>query len=246
MTGGELVVGALQELGVLAAGASLRAEDAQFGLGRLNGLLSGLKLKRFVMFYRPRTVKTLTSGVSSYSIGPGGDIDIERPLTVEQAGLVLDSAVAVPIEKVIDVLMPADWAEIKVKTLSSRLVQGIYYDHGWTTGLGRIYVYPVPNVGTTQLVLYAPQAAASSFADLTTDYTFPPGYDELFRYGLAVLLAVPYGRKLDADGVIITRYHELLTDLNIANLHPTELKFDPALSGTTVGTWDWRTGGFGR
>lgn len=142
-----------------------------------------------------RTTQTLTSGTASYTIGTGGTINIVRPTDIRNAGLILDTGATTPVEEPIAVFTDDEYAEWTQKTLQTTYPQGVWYDHNWSAGLGRVYPLPIPNVGTTQLVIYTPVAIAT-FADRTTDYTFPFGYEEALEYNLAVRLATPMGRNI--------------------------------------------------
>ena len=142
-----------------------------------------------------RTATTLVSGTASYTVGTGGTINIARPTEIRNAGLILDTGATYPVEAPIDVLTDDEYAAWPEKTFQSTYAQGVYYDHNWSAGLGRLYPLPIPNVGITQLVIYTPVAIAE-FADRTTDYTFPPGYEEALEYNLAVRLATPFGRDI--------------------------------------------------
>lgn len=164
-------------------------------LAWLNSMIDAWGLRELTKYMLLRTATTLVSGTASYTIGVGGTINIARPTEIRQAGLILDTGAATPVEMPIDVLFDDAYARWPEKTYQSSYAQAIWYDHNWAAGLGRIYPLPIPNVGTTQLVIYTPVAIAQ-FADRTTTYTFPPGYEEALEYNLAVRLATPFGREI--------------------------------------------------
>lgn len=241
MTGLDLVSGSLKLLGVLAAGETATGNDAQDALSRLNDMVDAWNLERLFIFTIVRTPKTLGSGTASYTIGTGGSINIVRPLWIDHAGLIIDTSASTPSEIPIEVFTDQRWQGIPQKTLQSGLAQGIFYDHAWSAGLGLVYPWPIPNVGTTQLVLYAPGTAVAAFADLTTDYTFPPGYKRMLRYNLAVELAPEFGRALDST--VATIAERTIGNVKRANSRPRELRCDPAVTGRR-GAFDIRTGGY--
>ena len=242
-TAGQIVSGSLKLLGVLAAGETLSAVDGADGLARLNSMIDLWGLSRLTKYFLLRTVKTLAASTASYTIGTGGSINIERPVSIDGANLILDSSASPVVEMPIEVFTDDRWRTIRIKNLTSRLAQGIWYDHNWSAGLGTIYVYPIPTTSLTQLVLYTPVSVAQ-FTDLPTSYSIPPGYEMALRTNLAVVLAPEFGRQLDPS--IYEMAKDSKADLMSANLRPVDLKFDEGIAARASGTWDWMRGGFGR
>ena len=182
---------AFRLLGLYAPGEDPSAEDGEEAFDVLNDWIDSLGTQRLTIYLLTRTAHTLTSGTASYTIGTGGTINIVRPLWIERAGLITNTADSTPTEIPVRVLTDDERARIAQKTLQSSYTTGIWYDHNWSAGLARIFVYPIPNVGTTQLVIYTP-TAITEFADQSTNYTFPPGYRRAIRYNLAMELAAHY------------------------------------------------------
>jgi hypothetical protein len=249
MTARTLITQALRSLRVLGLGDDLQAEDANDALLRLNDWLDSLSLERLSIYYVVRTPVPLLASKGSYTIGVGGDIDMVRPNSIESAGLVLDSSADPAYEKPIDLFTDQRWQSIRQKNLTSPYIQGIYYDHNWSPltvppppapaqPLGTLYVWPVPNIASTRLILYTPQALPE-FASLDTDYTFPPGYRRFLRTNLMAELAPEYGKQLTADQFRMATQARAV--VKRANVRPVEARVDPALvrSGEY---FDWRTG----
>jgi len=238
-TARKLITSSLRLIGVLASGETALGDDANDGLVVLNDFVDELAAQRLSINATTRTEYPLTAAVSSYTIGVGGDLNQARPLWIPYAGLIIDNTETVPTEIGIDVYSVQQYADIFQKTLASAYVQAIYFDHAWSAGLGNIHVYPVPDIGTTNLVLYTP-TAITEFAALDTAYTFPPGYRKMLRYNLAVQLAPEYGRQVDQ--VIFELAKSSLAIVKAANAtQPGLMRVDSALVGRS-GTWDWRTG----
>lgn len=238
-TGRDIVTGALRELGVLGLGREASGEQASEGLDRLNRWINSLALERAVMQTRVRTVKDLTATTSVYTIGAGGSINLIRPNFIEDASLILDDTVSQPTETPIRVYHDQEWAQISHKTLPG-VPEGIYYDRSYQDGLGLLYIYPVPATAVMQLVLYTPKAA-NTFSNLTALYNIAEGYEELFVMNLAVLLAPRYGKKLDADGVIITQAARSMERLGIVNLQIPEMRPSTPSGLTGGGGYDIMT-----
>ena len=105
--------------------------------------------------------------------------------------------------------------------------------------MATISVWPIPDNSSCQLVLYTP-TALSQFADLTTAYTFPPGYEEAMRYQLALRLAPEFGVSITPE--IFKLAADTYANVKRLNLSTTteELSIDAALLAEG-GRYDWRT-----
>lgn len=190
MTARELITGALQDLMLIQAGATPSAEDSSVALTALNELGDALGLERLTLYKTVRTTKTLASGTASYTIGAGASINVTKPTWIDRATLVIDTTAPTPTEVRIAVLEPDEYAVWPAKTLQAPLSNAIFYDHGHdSSGYGTIYPLPIPNVATTQLVLYSPGGEVATFADLGTDYALPRGYKRALRKNLALEIA---------------------------------------------------------
>lgn len=238
------ITGALQDLGVLAAGASPEGADGSDALTVLNQMRDALGLERLFMHTVVRTTKTLAASTASYTIGSGGDINIVRPVSIDHAMLVIDIAATEPTEVPIGNLDAAEYAAWPQKALEASRPEAIYYDKSWSAGMGRIYPLPIPDVGTTQLVLYTPGVAVGSFADLTTNYTFPPGYERAIRKALALELAPSYPGAVISQ-LLVKQAAESKAWVKVANLQRMPLGCDPALTGGS-GHWNIETDGRNR
>lgn len=223
---------ALILIGVLQPGETADAENAEDAFATLQEWIDGLGIQRLAIYQLLRTVKTLASSTASYTIGTGGNINIVRPEWIEHARLILDTGAATPTEVGLRVLTDDEWAALAQKTLASSLATSVYYDHAWAAGLGRIYVYPIPNVGTTQLVLYTP-LALTTFADLSTGYTFPPGYPRAIRTNLAMELCADFGKT--PPDALRQQASESLALIKRKNTRLSVVTLDPSLPGSARG-----------
>ena len=223
-------------------GEAPTADESVDGLDWLNSMIDAWGLEELTKYMLLRTVQDLTESTASYTIGTGGTINIVRPTEIRFAGLTLDDTQTVPIEVDIDVLTDAEYARWPDKTKTTTYPRGVWYDHNWSAGLGRVYPLPIPDNSLGELVLYTPTAIAE-FADLTTDYTFPPGYEDAIEYNIAVRLATPFGRsipKFVARNAIAS-----FAKIERSNLRLVEIDRDPTIprSGTRTLTRSQFDGG---
>ena len=225
----DLITQALQLLGVLDASESPPPEMGSLGLTVLNQWIDALGTQRQSIYYVVRTQHTLTASTASYTIGTGGTINIVRPVWIDHAGLILDTGASPQYEIPITVLTDQQYQRWSPKALASSLSYGVYYDHDWTSGLGKVYPLPIPSVSTTALVLYTPEAV-TKFADLSTDYTFPPGYERGIVTNLAAELAI-YFPSSRPDPRIAVMARQAHADVKRANLRLSTVAVDPSVVG---------------
>ncbi|HYE88054.1 MAG TPA: hypothetical protein VEA16_16945 [Vicinamibacterales bacterium] len=234
MTANEIITGALFDLGVLAAGETPAAEDSEAARVCLNDLGDALGLERLTLYKTVRTTKTLASGTASYTIGSGADISVVKPAWIDRAMLVIDTSATYPTEKPISVLTPDEYAAWPQKTLPAPLSMAIFYDHGHnSSGYGTIYPLPIPNVGTTQLVLYTPGGEVATFADLVTDYALPRGYKRALRKNLALEIAPLFDAV--PSPLLVRQADESKAALKRVNVPALILSCEPAIVGPGTG-----------
>lgn len=237
--------GALQELGVLATGETAQGSEGDEALNLANDFLDALGAERLSMYAVLRTATTLVSGTASYTVGSGGTINIVRPLYIDDAAIVYDTTATIPVEIAIPVLTDAAYAAWPTKTLQAPQSMAVYYDHGWSAGLGRLYPLPIPNVGTTQLVIYTPQAPATQFADYnTTSYTFPPAVRRMLRKNLALEFAPSYPAAT-VTPLLVQQAKESKSQFKSSNVRPLLKQGNRALSGPG-GTYNPNTDRYNR
>lgn len=226
-TAGDLITRALGLLGVLEATETAGAADLANGLTSLNSLLESLALQRQTIHYVARVTKSLTSGTSSYTIGTGGSINVVRPIWIDRVSVLTDGTETseLPLGTPLSV---AQYQALADKTQTAAYPTAIYYDHAWSTGLGNIIVYPVPNASTAKLVLYLP-TPLSAFSDTSSSVSLPTGWRRALEYNLAVELAPLYNAPISP--LVVERARMSLADIKRANFRMSELGFDPGLTG---------------
>ncbi len=237
----DIITRAFRLLGVFEASETPGPDDLAAGLSTLNEWISNLATQRASIFTVVPTAHPLTGSVASYTIGPGGDFNQVRPLWIDQVSVIPDRGAVPPIEVDISPMLTVQqYQQLPVKSTPSSYPTSAYYDYGFTgAGLGRITVYPVPTSSACDLVLYTPQPMGA-FADLTTDYAFPPGYERMLRYNLALELAPEYDAV--PSPTVLDVALSALADIKRANYRPADLQFDQALVGRSGRPFNCWTG----
>lgn len=241
MTGINLIKRAYRLVGQLRAGRSPSTAETDDGLTALNAMLDGFNADGLMIFGLARDVYTITSGQQAYTLGgPAGAYrwSATRPSRIERAGVIQTSTVPT-LELPLHLYTADEWAEVRIKAVTSSLPMGIYPEP--TTALWTLYVWPSPTSGALQAAIYS-WRTLTAFADTTTDHSFPPGYEEMLAYQLAVRMAPELSRgKLLPE--VYQRAKEALATVRLANFRPIQTTPDPGCTGdSSRGGFNWRTG----
>ena len=191
----QLIRGSLRLLGAVESGENVEANETADALEALNALLLSWSLERLHIFHISRLEVPTVPGQQTYTWGPGGNIVGARPLRLERALINLGpgSGSGGTLEWPISVWTQDEYESgLRLKQLGSTIAWGVYLEESFP--LARLHVWPVPTLTTTRLILF-PWLQLMSLPTLDTLVDFPPGYERLLRYGLAVELAPEYGRE---------------------------------------------------
>jgi len=194
MTVRDLVTEAAQELGIVAAGETLAAADAELFVQRLIWLFDSWNAERAGVYADRLTTHTLTPSLQPHTIGPSGTFTVsQRPVSIDGANLVLTNVtpnVYVPIA-----IRDIEWfRELPAPTLEASIPTDLYYEAGWPNG--SLYLWPVP---TTAYGLELQTRIVLSALTLADTFTMPPGYREAVTLTLAEKCARPFGRPVADD-----------------------------------------------
>lgn len=161
----DLITLALKKARVLGTGDILSDEDAQASLDTLNLMLDSWSLDRLFVYVETLQQLTLT-GAATYSVGPGGDIDIPRPNKLISAYAQING-VSYPME-ILD--NGEQYDGIRLKGLTQQWPACVWYQH--TYPLGTLFFYPL---GASTCYLRF-TTALQQFPALNTPIALPSGY----------------------------------------------------------------------
>lgn len=174
----DLIKYALKKRRVLGVGDTLTDEEAQDALDTLNLMLESWSLDR-VSVYNEAQQTFVSNGQASYTIGPGGDINVtERPTKLTSA-YTRDAA---GIDHPMRVLLNAqDYDGIQLKSIAVPWPSAVWYEP--TNPLGTLHFWPVPNGYTIYLRFWQ---QLQRFDSLTEQIELPIGYKEAIGLNLAI------------------------------------------------------------
>jgi hypothetical protein len=234
----DLIKGSLRIIGQYAPGETLTADDANDALDVLNGLFDVLSNESLAVFNNNENIVTLTAGKQVYTIGSGGDINIQRPLRITQAYSRMTTAGS-GVDFQCDIKDTAAYTSIGMKMQPGPWPKVLYYNTGFP--LAQLFLWPVPQRAIefhfwTDMLLQS--------VSLTTQLSLPQGYYLYLQFALAEALAPQYGVAVSADVLRLTRRY--LKSIKSNNSTPDRLvAIDGAISMTgSADAGFYLTGGF--
>ncbi len=187
LTAQDIITSALRRLGVVASGETPTTDELNDGLTALNELIESWSVEDLMVPYRKEESFPLVYGQSSYTIGPGGDFNTERPVFIMDA-FIRDAG---GYDFALDIIRLKEWARQALKSTISR-PQRMWYEQTYPLGTIRFDYRPVEGL---TVFLYSLKPL-TTFPDLTTEIDIPPEYSRALRWNLAGELADEYGRSI--------------------------------------------------
>lgn len=141
VTRDQIIEASLRTLGVIGSGETATTEDRTNCAFALNLLLKTLPIETWLLWCYNDVAVPLTSGTSTYTIGPVGDVVGVRPLRIAK-GWLRNTNVTPNIDQPMTQLARADYDMLTPKQTPGSPVN-FYYDPQLTNGV--LYTWPVIN-----------------------------------------------------------------------------------------------------
>ncbi len=232
MTAREMIASSLRLIGVLASNEVATSEEANDALNSLNQMLSSWSTENLTIFQKVRDEFALVAATGTYTWGTGGDFNSSRPIEVISANLELQGTD--PQEIPLKILTTREYAALSLKETTSTIPQAVYFDG--TYPLQNVTFYPVPSA-VENAVFYS--LKPFTVLTLSTELSYPQGYEKAIRYNLAIDLAPEYGRQPDA--LIMQQAMDTKAQIKRKNMQTPIMTTDlPTCSGKN--SFDYRTG----
>lgn len=240
MTAEAIIESALRLIGALAPGETPSGDEGTDALSVLNSMVDSWNAESLSIFTINRSVFNFIANQQAYTYGTGGDFNATRPAKIDHCSVLYLSNPSQPLELPLQMLTDEQWSQIPVKAVYSTIPLQVWDDGGYP--LRTLSFFPIPS-SANQFVSYA-WAALTSFTDLTTNNTYPPGYEKALRYNLAVDLAPEWG--LQVPQAVAAQAMSSKAIIKSMNIGPIDLRCDGALVNPRGGYWDWRSDSFGK
>jgi len=184
-TGTDICTSALLRAGVLGVGNPPSADQISRALVLLNDMLALWSSKRWLNYAEIDHAITVT-GAQSYTIGPGGDVDVTaRPDRIEYGFVrLLNTGGGMPVDIPLQQIMSReDYAlAVTLKTLRTQ-PSAFFYDSNFP--LGSIYPVPIPSSPTQYELHFGTRVILPVLVTPATNISLPPEYTYAMRWNLA-------------------------------------------------------------
>lgn len=160
---------------------------------------------------------------------------VGRPLEIISGALVLTSStpnVEIPLE----ILDDDGWAAVGIKTLTSTLFTKLYYSPDFPNG--SIYLWPIATAVNDLRI--QTRSLVSRFADLTTAYDLPFGYEDALVMSLAEKSLAAYPRP-EMAGLIAKMAQDARAVIGSVNTRSPNIS---TVIGGRDSSWHFLTGGY--
>ncbi len=188
------------------AGRTSGPEVQVDSLAILNSMVDSLRTENLLIWANVRSDFPTVSNKGAYTIGAGGDWDIDRPEKIDLANWVFTNN-SPNTEVPIRIRTIQEWAGLTPKSQTSTIATDLYYEPfvRELAPFGRVNLWPIP-LGSWKVALYLWQMLVQ-FASLADQVILPDGYRKMLEYNLAVELAAqfPQRQKLSQLSIDIAR-----------------------------------------
>jgi len=225
----DIIADAYTEIGYLALGDPLPAEEAAFGLRTLNRLFQKWNTEELMIYTLNRQIFNFVAGKQSYTLGIGGDFNTPRPVQIQMASVLNNSNPVLPVEIPIKILTDWEWRSISVKAVTTTFPTSV-----WIQGnmpLNTLDFWPVPQDATYQAVLYT-WGKTENFADINQTIQFPNGYEEFILTALAIALSGSSG--ITISPALSNRAATAKNAIESLNIEPLFMTTDLGGNGSSI------------
>lgn len=204
----DIITDALEITGLKDPNDPLETTDITLGLRRINSILDGWNVNKIRGYGVQELEFQLTPQKKTYTIGPGGDFDTERPVKIENAFTFDSGNVNYPI-KLVNFI---DYHSIQYPENYNSFPVVLWYNP--LSPLAEITLYPIPASNyTLHLDVYF---GFAPYASETDTVVLPQGYEKLLIYQLSIEMCSHYGKVIPKS--VMQTYRMVERDVESVNL----------------------------
>jgi hypothetical protein len=234
----ELINGAGRLIGIIQQNEAMEGDNLNVALYSLNHMIESWSNNR-LMTFSLREMEFPLTGQESYTLGPGGDWNTERPMKIQHAYARLQPSSPQQLDIAMQPLTVDQYAGIAVKHTPSTFPFAYYDDCNYP--LRTITLFPIPT-GPANIVLWLREPLAD-LTNIDADVNYPPGYERAFRFNLAVELAAEFGKSCAPE--VIAKAEAAILQIERLNSVPMYMKGDGGMSRSGRNRYfNWITGNF--
>lgn len=181
----QLITSALKKINVIGASEVPTADDMQDGFEALNQMIDYWSTDGAMIYNEVIETFTLPNTTGAYTIGPSGDFNTVRPITIRSASIVSDT-----IEYPLSIDDMENYALITDKNLTG-IPSYAYFDSNFPLMTVRLYALPST---TYQFKLYS-EKPLTQFASIDEVVSLPSGTEQTIIHNLAIIRAPDYEKQ---------------------------------------------------
>lgn len=211
-TAQDIITRALRKIGAIDAIEVPSAEEMSDALGSLNDILGAWSITRGLITAQTALELPIT-GLSTYTLGDSGTLDIARPVRLESA-FIREGSIDYPVA-----IKPIEYFDVE----STKSEQGTPYVGFVRYGhpLIELSLYPVPTTGVLHVNSWQP---IDEITDAYADLDMPRYLVTYLRLCLQVDLAADYGRPVDP--MWLMERQDLRNTISAVHGRRTRVQFD--------------------
>jgi hypothetical protein len=233
-----MINGSCRLISVIQQNETLDADNMNIAVYALNGMIESWSNNRLMIYNVAEYVFPLT-GAQTYTLGPGGDWDVQRPIAIEVAKARINPGTAQQLDISMSQLTFEQYADISVKNTASTFPFA-YYDDG-DYPLRHVTFFPVPS-GPAEVALWLREPLLD-LSNIDSAIAYPPGYERALRFNLAVELAAEFGKT--ASEYVIAKANNSVMELQRLNAVPRYMNGDGGMIRGSRGKYfNWINGSF--
>lgn len=226
----DIIKRALRLLGVNAQGETPQGNEADEALKALNWMIEQWSNERLMVYAVVNNLFTVTSGVTTYTMGPAGSgatwesSQVTRPLQVQRyAAFIRANTSGLNTDYAMDYYPNDRFQNIFQKDITTN------YPYAWTCDwafpIATVRLYPKPTINL-QFGL-SEWAQVTKMSTLTDTFVLPPGYEDALGWNLAVNLAPEYG--VEPSATVVAKAQESRYNLKRVNQQPVLTAVDRSI-----------------
>jgi hypothetical protein len=226
LTAQQIIDQALKLIGVLGVGTDITAQEYTDSLLTLNLMVDRWNLTDLLVYSTNPHVFPFVPGKQKYTLGTGGDWDMERPSKIDRISIQYNTNTGTPVEIPLDADFDLEgWQNIVIKNIPSLFPQFCYNNTGYP--FMELNFWPIPQ-GQVNVILYTWDQMPFINA-LADNVELPTGYTDAIIYNLAIRLAQMFDRVPSPQ--LLKEAAAAKSDINDINSGSPTIHVDPAFCG---------------
>lgn len=182
----QVITSALRKLAVLPSGGTPTTAQVNDAVDSLNAIVKAFQADGMQLWKMSETSFTVTSGTSTYTVGPSQTVNCPKPIRIVQADWTPSGGTNTPL----NIYNRYDFNDLPQGTSYTGSPVNFYYQPLQTTGV--IKLWPTPDNSTT-VIKFQYQSMFEDMDASTDDFDFPSEWMQALIYTLAWSLAPEYG-----------------------------------------------------